>query len=64
MNIFNMMMQFRQNPLGILQQRYHIPNGLNTPDQILKHLVDTGQVTEQQINSVRNNPLMQYINKK
>ena len=64
MNIFNMMMQFRQNPLGILQQRYNIPNGLNTPDQILKHLVDTGQVTEQQINSVRNNPLMQYINKK
>lgn len=64
MNIFNMMMQFRQNPLGILQQRYNIPNGINTPDQIIKHLVDTGQVTEQQLNNVRNNPVMQFINKK
>jgi hypothetical protein len=54
MNIFSMMQQFQQNPMAMLQQRFNIPSGMTTPDEIVKHLVDTGQVTQQQVNQVMN----------
>lgn len=64
MNLFNMINQFQQNPLAMIQQRYNVPQGMNTPDEILKHLVDSGQVSQQQINNImnmRNNPMMKTI---
>lgn len=52
MNIFGLMQQFQQNPMAMLQQRFNIPSGMTTPDEIVKHLVDSGQVTQQQLNQV------------
>lgn len=52
MNIFELYNQFRQNPMSMLQQRYNIPAELNNPNDILQHLVKTGQVSQDQINMV------------
>jgi hypothetical protein len=50
-NIFNMFMQFRQNPMAMLSQRYNIPQNLNNPNDILQYLLNTNQVSQQQVNN-------------
>ena len=45
-----MVAQFKQNPLAALSQRFNIPQGLNDPNQILQHLLNTNQVTQGQVN--------------
>lgn len=37
--------QFQQNPIGMLKQSgLNIPDGMNNPQQIVQHLVQSGQV--------------------
>ena len=63
-NIFSMAEQFKQNPLAILNQKYNIPQGMNDPNQILQHLLNTKQVSQDQVNRVmqmRNNPSIQQL---
>lgn len=48
-----MVNQFKQNPMGILSQRFNIPQNMNDPNQIIQHLLNTGQVSQQQYNSIR-----------
>ncbi|MBP5594956.1 MAG: hypothetical protein J6Y02_06210 [Pseudobutyrivibrio sp.] len=60
----NMLMQFRQNPIGVLSQRFNIPQGMNDPNVILQHLLNTNQVSQDQVNRVmqmRNNPQVQQL---
>lgn len=60
----NMLMQFRQNPIGVLSQRFNIPQGMNDPNAILQHLLNTNQVSQDQVNRVmqmRNNPQVQQL---
>lgn len=60
----NMIMQFRQNPVGMLSQRFNIPQGMNDPNAILQHLLNTNQVSQDQVNRVmqmRNNPQVQQL---
>lgn len=61
--IMNIYHQIRQNPVQMLSRRFNIPQGLDTsdPNTIIKHLLDTGQVTEGQINQARNNPILQMF---
>lgn len=43
--------------MAMLQKRYNLPTNLNDPNQILNHLVQTGQVSQaqiQQLNQMRN----------
>lgn len=57
--MISMVQQFKQNPLGMLSQRYNIPFGMNNPNDILQYLLNTRQVSQQQVNYVmqmRNNP--------
>lgn len=64
MNPFNLMnayQSFIQNPMQMLNQRFNIPQGMNTPNEIINHLVSTGQVNQNQINMIRNNPMFQQI---
>lgn len=61
MNIMSMYQQFRQNPMQMLSQRFNIPQGMDNPNDILQHLLDTGQVNQNQINMVRNNPMFQFM---
>lgn len=60
----DMLMQFRQNPIGMLSQRFNIPQGMNDPNAILQHLLNTNQVSQDQVNRVmqmRNNPQVQQL---
>ena len=54
MNVMGMLNQLKQNPMQFLmQRRMNLPQGvaMNDPQAILNHLVQTGQVSQQQINS-------------
>lgn len=65
-NIFAMYQQLRQNPMQLLAKRFNIPNNvnINDPHAIIQHLLDTGQVTQQQYNramSMRNDPMIKQL---
>ena len=53
MNIMTMLQQFRQNPMQmLLQRRMNVPQGIaNDPQAILNHLLQTGQISQQQVNN-------------
>ena len=68
-DIFSLYQQFRQNPLQMLARRFNIPNNvnINDPSSILQHLINTNQVSQQQLNqvmSMRNNPMIQQLMRK
>lgn len=49
-NIMNMLPQIKQNPMNVLQQAgLNIPANLNNPNEILNHLIQSGQVNQQQL---------------
>ena len=65
-NIFQMYQQLRQNPMQMLARRFNIPSSvnMNDPNSIIQHLINTGQVTQQQVNqmmTMRNNPMIQQL---
>lgn len=52
--------------MQLLNQRFNIPQNVNMqdPNSIIQHLLNTGQVTQQQVNSamnMRNNPMIQQL---
>ena len=53
---FGMLSKIKQNPMGILSQRFNIPSDVNVndPNEILKYLVNSGQVQQSQIDSIQN----------
>jgi hypothetical protein len=52
-NPFAMLDQLKQNPYQMLAQRgFNIPQNLNNPNDILQYLLNTNQVTQQQVNNV------------
>jgi len=51
--MLQMINQFKQNPMSMLLQRYNLPQNMNDPNEILKHLVETGQVSQQQIDQAK-----------
>lgn len=63
-NILQLAAQFSQNPIALLSQRYQIPEGLNNPQDIIQHLLNSKQVTQEQVNramSMRNDPRLQIL---
>lgn len=55
-----MVNQIKQNPMAVLSQRFKIPQNMNDPNQIIQHLLNTGQVTQEQVNNamqMRNHPM-------
>lgn len=53
-NMFAMYQQLKSNPMAMLSKRFNIPQGinLNDPNAIIQHLLDTGQVSQAQLNQV------------
>lgn len=53
---FQMLNQIKNNPMSFLSQRFNVPNevNVNDPNEILKHLVESNQVTQNQIDSIKN----------
>ena len=63
-NLMQMYQSFKQNPMAMLNQRFNIPEGLNEPNDIIQHLLNTNQVSQTQVNNamnMRNNPMIQKI---
>ena len=54
MNNFNDMMnlynQMRQNPMQMLSKRFNLPQDMADPNEIIQYLLNTGQVTQSQVN--------------
>ena len=47
MNPFQMMSQLQRNPAAILRQRgLQIPDGMTNPQQIVQHLLQSGQIPQ------------------
>ena len=53
MQMMQMLQQFKANPMQMLmQRRFNVPPSLsNDPNAIVNHLLQTGQISQQQINS-------------
>lgn len=63
-NMLETIARFKQNPMSILSQRYNIPTNMTDPNQILQYLLNTQQVSQDQVNQVmqmRNNPQIQQL---
>lgn len=63
-NLMQMYQQMRQNPMQLLRSRFNIPPMMNDPQQIIQHLLNSGQVTQEQFNQVmqmKNNPQIQQL---
>ena len=65
-DIMNFYQQLRQNPMQVLSRRFNLPQDLNmnNPNDIIQHLLNTGQITQSQVNQVmgmRNNPMIQQL---
>lgn len=63
-DMLNLYQQFRSNPMQMLSQRFNIPQNVSNPNDIVQHLLNTGQVTQNQVNNVmnmRNSPLVQQL---
>lgn len=65
-DIVNLYQQIRTNPIQMLSRKFNIPQSVNQtdPNEILQYLLNTGQVTQSQVNqamSMKNNPLLQQL---
>lgn len=63
-NLLSMLTQFKQNPVAMLSRKYNIPQNMNDPSQILQHLLNTGQVSQAQVDRVmqmRNDPQLRQL---
>ena len=49
--MMNMLNQLRQNPMQILSKRFNLPQEMaNNPQEIIQHLLNTGQISQGQVN--------------
>ena len=67
--MMNMFQQFMQNPQEMLRRKYNIPQNvnMNNPNDIIQHLLNSGQVSQNDVNRVmqmRNNPMIKNIIRK
>lgn len=54
MNIMQMLTQMKSNPMGVLRQAgFNVPDNLNNPQQIIQHLMNSGQVNQNQLNQAQ-----------
>ena len=53
-NMIQMLTQLKQNPLALLQKvGFNIPANINSPQQIIQHLTQTGQINQNQLNQAQ-----------
>lgn len=50
-SMMSMLGQLKQDPRKVLMQRFNIPENVgNDPQSIIQHLMNTGQVSQEQFN--------------
>ena len=65
-DMMNMYQQMRGNPQQFLARKFNLPQNINPndPSAITQHLLNTGQITQEQYNNannMRNNPMIQRL---
>ena len=65
-DLMNLYQQLKQNPAQMLSRRFNIPQNVDigNPNEIIQHLLNTGQVTQSQVNNLmgmRNSPIVQQL---
>lgn len=63
-NIMDLYNQMQQNPIQMLSRKFNIPQNINNPNDIIQHLLNSGQVTQTQVNNamqMANNPMFKKI---
>lgn len=54
MNPMQMLQQLQQNPVQMLRQAgMNVPGNLTDPNQIIQHLMNSGQVSQERYNQAR-----------
>lgn len=54
MNPLTMLSQLRSNPLALLRQcGFNVPQNLNNPNDIIQHLMNSGQISQSQYEQAR-----------
>jgi hypothetical protein len=53
---FAMLSQIKQNPMGLLSQKFNIPENINLsdPNAIINHLINSGQITQGMVDNIKN----------
>lgn len=60
MQIMSAYQQLKQNPMAMLSQKYNIPQNMSNPQDIIQHLLNSGQISQDQVNQAKamsNNPM-------
>lgn len=61
MDLYN---RIRQNPVQVLSQRFNLPPNISSSQDIIQHLLNTGQVSQDQVNramQMQNNPMIRKL---
>ena len=56
--------EFKSNPMQMLSKKYNIPQNVSNPNDIIQHLLNSGQVSQEQINRAMqmcNNPQIRNL---
>lgn len=56
--------EFKKNPMAMLGRCFNIPQGINNPQDIIQHLLNTNQVSQAQVNQAmqaRNDPRLRNL---
>ena len=54
MNIMQMLGQLKSNPTGLLRQAgFNVPDNISNPQDIIQHLMNSGQVNQNQVNQAQ-----------
>lgn len=54
MNPMQMLSQLRSNPLSMLRQAgFNVPDNVGSPQAIIQHLMNTGQISQSQLNQAQ-----------
>lgn len=54
MNPMQMLSQLKSNPMALLRQAgFNVPQNINDPQSIIQHLMNSGQLTQDQFNQAQ-----------
>lgn len=63
-DVMNLLNQIQQNPFQILSQKFNLPQNMNNPNDIIQHLLNTGQISQTQVNNatqMMNHPMIRKM---
>lgn len=54
LNPMAMLSQLQSNPMGLLRRAgFNVPDGTSGPQAIIQHLMNSGQISQQQVDNAR-----------